>query len=134
MSSLNSDTPSLKTAASLKIAAWRAVCGKCPKCGEGKLFSKYLKPVVACTACGEPFAHIRTDDAPAWLTIFIVGHVVVPLVVYAESTTNWSILFSATVWLSLTLILGLLILPLAKGFFLALMWRTKSQDAELSAP
>ena len=53
----------------------RGFAGRCPHCGEGKLFSSFVKPVNACSVCGEDLHHQRADDFPAYLNIFIVGHV-----------------------------------------------------------
>ncbi len=49
----------------------RALCGRCPQCGMGKLYKSYLKQVDACSACGEELGSIRADDGPAWVTILI---------------------------------------------------------------
>ena len=53
---------------------------KCPACGVGALFRRYLKVADNCPHCGESLHHHRADDAPAYFTITIVGHVVVSLV------------------------------------------------------
>ena len=57
-------------------AMWNGVRGKCPKCGQGKLFSSFLKIVPACEHCGEEMHHHRADDFPAYIVVVIVGHVV----------------------------------------------------------
>jgi uncharacterized protein (DUF983 family) len=56
----------------------RAVAGKCPVCGRGKFFRRCLHQMANCSSCGEHFGKIHADDGPAWLTIIIVGHLVVP--------------------------------------------------------
>ena len=38
---------------------------RCPNCGQGKLFSSYLKVADQCDVCGTEFFHHRADDAPA---------------------------------------------------------------------
>jgi len=63
---------------SLKTAAARALMGRCPCCGKGKLMKSYLKQVENCSVCGESFGQIRADDAAPWLTIILVGHVFLP--------------------------------------------------------
>ena len=60
-------------------AVWRGAKRRCPDCGEGKLFDSYLKPTSACKACGAGYDHIRTDDFAPWLTIIVLGHIMVPL-------------------------------------------------------
>ena len=58
---------------------WRGFRKTCPQCGVGALLEGYLKPQSSCAACNEDFSHISADDGPAWLTLLIVGHAVVPL-------------------------------------------------------
>ena len=58
-------------------AARRGFTKKCPACGEGELFEGFLKVRPVCEACGEELHHHRADDLPAYLNIFVVGHVVV---------------------------------------------------------
>lgn len=53
---------------------------KCPACGTGALYRRYLKVSDACPHCGEELHHHRADDAPPYFTIVIVGHIVVSLV------------------------------------------------------
>ena len=62
----------------------RGVLGRCPKCGNGRLFRSYLKVVDECSSCGERYGHFRADDAPPWLTILVVGHLTVPVVLAIE--------------------------------------------------
>ena len=58
-------------------SVFRGACARCPNCGRGRLFRAYLKPVETCAECHESLKHIRADDGPAWLTILVVGHIVV---------------------------------------------------------
>jgi uncharacterized protein (DUF983 family) len=97
---------------------------KCPKCGIGNIFKSYLKPRDACPHCHESFIGIRADDGPAWLTILITGHMIVPILVLLETSTllpDWGIL---AIILLTTSIFVLLLLPVTKGFFIAAIWVT----------
>jgi uncharacterized protein (DUF983 family) len=61
----------------------RGVQGRCPACGEGKLFWKYLKVESRCEACDEELARYPADDGPAYLTILLVGHLLIaPLLLF----------------------------------------------------
>ena len=64
-------------------AMMKGVRGKCPSCGETKLFTKGLKVQDKCSVCHEEFHHHRADDLPAYLNIFVVGHVVVAMMMMA---------------------------------------------------
>jgi uncharacterized protein (DUF983 family) len=117
----------------LKTAGLRALLGRCPCCGEGKLFRSYLKQVENCSACGEAFGQIRADDAAPWLTIIIVGHVFLPFafMVNVDFLPAWAAMI---LWSALFAAISLAILPRAKALFIAILWQTRApgyQPAEL---
>lgn len=112
------------------VAVGRGFSGRCPNCGKSKLFRGYLKQVDACPVCGERWGHIRADDAPPWLTILIVGHIIVPLAMAVESEGLLPFWASMALWPLLALALSLLILPRAKGAFIATIWQTRAHGSE----
>jgi uncharacterized protein (DUF983 family) len=95
---------------------------KCPACGEGGMFRRYLKVADACPQCGEELHHHRADDAPPYFTIVIVGHIVVSLVLMVEMAYRPPLWLHAALWLPLSVALVLLILPSVKGALVALQW------------
>jgi uncharacterized protein (DUF983 family) len=107
----------------LALAARRGFLGRCPNCGKGPLFRAYLKVTPFCPACGEALHHQRADDAPPYITMLIVGHIVVGGVLLAEEwwprAPMW---ISAFVWLWVTLGLSLAILPRVKGALVGYQW------------
>lgn len=113
----------------LKIA-WRAAGCRCPSCGKAPLFSGYVTQVARCPSCGESFGHIRADDGPAWLTILIVGHIVVGLILAIEPYVEWPQGLSSAVWVSAAIALTLIVLPRAKAFFIGVIWRSGAPGSE----
>jgi uncharacterized protein (DUF983 family) len=113
-----------------RISPWPAIghglAGRCPQCGRGKLFRAYLKPVETCAECGEPLGRIRADDGPAWLTILVVGHIVVGAALLAETHMALPLWLSIAGLSSLTLAMCLTLLPRAKGLFIGVLWATKA--------
>ena len=95
---------------------------RCPACGIGAMFGRYLKVNDHCPSCGEALHHQRADDAPPYITIVIVGHIVVPLVLTVERHWQPPEWVHAVLWLPLTLALVLAILPVAKGALIGLQW------------
>lgn len=80
--------------------------------------------------CGEEYGHIRSDDAAPWLTILIVGHIVVPLALSLEthaSLPNW---VSMSLWPAVASGAALVVLPRAKGLLLSVIWLTRSPGSE----
>ena len=72
--------------------------GRCPHCGEGRMFRAFLKVADHCPACGEALHHQRADDAPAYFVILIVGHIVVPLTLSVEAAYAPSYWLHAAMW------------------------------------
>lgn len=95
---------------------------RCPSCGQASLFRRYLKVRDTCPHCGEELHHHRADDAPAYFTIVIVGHVVVTGVLALERAVTPPLWLHLAVWLPLTLIASLLLLPRIKGAIVGLQW------------
>lgn len=103
-------------------AMWNGFRGKCPKCGEGNLFSSFLKVVPACEHCSEEFHHHRADDLPAYLVVVIVGHVMVGAVMgfmEVTSLSTWQIL---AIWGPLTVAMAVGLLRPIKGAVVGLQW------------
>jgi uncharacterized protein (DUF983 family) len=103
-------------------AMLRGLAGRCPHCGKGRLFARYLKPVAACSVCGEDFTHQRADDAPPYFTMVIVGHLLVPVLLAVQLTTNLSVTQHLLIWLPLTGGLTVGLLQPVKGAIVALQW------------
>ena len=103
-------------------AVQRGLFCRCPQCGKGKLYQSYLKPVNLCAVCSTSFKNIRADDGPAWLTILVVGHILVPLALHIFQATEWAVWQALTVLLSLAVLLVLALLPPMKGLFIGFMW------------
>ena len=106
----------------LKTALLRGFSGRCPNCGENTIFSRYTKVNDRCPACGEELHHHRADDAPPYLTIFVVGHVVVPLALALEKAYQPEMWIHWALWLPLTLVMSLFLLPRFKGAMIGLQW------------
>jgi len=115
---LAGDLPKRPLARSL----WRGFRCRCPHCGEGRLFRKFLKPVANCARCGEDYTHQRADDAPPYFTMLIVGHLVVPVMLVVALTTELSDATHIAIWVPLTLFLTLALLQPVKGTIIALQW------------
>jgi uncharacterized protein (DUF983 family) len=95
---------------------------RCPNCGKGRLFGRFLKPVATCSVCGEDFTHQRADDAPPYFTMLIAGHVLVPILSLVLMTTTLSIYVHLAIWLPLTAAVTIGLLQPVKGAIIALQW------------
>lgn len=102
---------------------------RCPQCGEGKVFSAYLRIADKCSVCGADFKAADAGDGPAVFVILIVGAIVAPLLLILQ------VGFDLPDWLSLaitflaTIALCLLFLPPFKATLFALQWKHKAREA-----
>ena len=108
---------------SLAKAMWRGFCGKCPHCGEGHVFKRFLKVADSCDVCGEELFHHRADDFPAYLVIVVVGHLVVPAILAIETAYAPPVWLQLAVWLPVTLFASLALLQPTKGAIVGLQWQ-----------
>ena len=103
----------------------RGLSMKCPACGKGKLFRKFLKVTDTCPHCGEELFHHQADDAPPYFTILIVGHLVVPIMLAVELEYMPPIWVHVAIWPTLALGLSLFLLPRIKGAVVGLQWAAR---------
>ena len=96
---------------------------RCPNCGKGSLFGRFLKVADHCPACGEAFSHHRADDFPPYLVIMIVGHVIVPLLFAVEMAWAPPMWLEFVIWIPATLISCLLLLQPMKGAVVGMQWQ-----------
>lgn len=106
----------------VQTAVLRGAAGRCPACGTGRMFHRYLKVADRCPACGEELHHQRADDAPPYVVISIVGHIVVALLAAVEITWHPPVWVHLALWLPLALILSLVLLPPVKGALVGVQW------------
>jgi uncharacterized protein (DUF983 family) len=108
---------------SLSRAMLRGFRCRCPNCGKGRLFGKYLKVADRCEECGEELHHHRADDFPAYLVIIVVGHVIVPVILAVEMAYAPPYWLHFLIWLPLTLVSSLGLLQPTKGAIVGLQWQ-----------
>jgi uncharacterized protein (DUF983 family) len=110
---------------SLPKAMLRGFAMKCPNCGKGHLFGRFLKVADHCEVCGEDFTPQRADDFPAYLVIVTVGHVVVPALLAVEMAYAPPAWLQLLIWLPVTLFSALGLLQPTKGAIVGLQWQTR---------
>ncbi|UFN49807.1 DUF983 domain-containing protein [Roseomonas sp. OT10] len=101
----------------------RGAVNRCPVCGEGRVFQGYLTVVPECSVCHAPLGSLRADDAPPYFTIFLVGHLLVPVVFWVERNWEPPMWVHMAVWLPLFAIASTLLLRPVKGATVGLMLR-----------
>jgi uncharacterized protein (DUF983 family) len=112
----------------------RGFRGRCPRCGEGKLFRAFLKVDDHCSVCGQDFTPHRADDLPAYLVIIIVGHLMVPLALMIETSYSPPVALQLAIYLPATLIASLLLLQPVKGTVVGMQWALRMHGFDEQNP
>lgn len=108
---------------SVPHAIARGFRGKCPNCGRGRLFGRFLKVVDHCEVCGEDYTPQRADDLPAYLVIVVVGHIVVPVLLAVAIAYDPPAWLQLSIWLPIMLFASLGLLQPTKGAVVGLQWQ-----------
>jgi len=106
----------------------RGFMHRCPECGEGKLFRKYLKVQPTCEVCGHDNAQYPADDAPPYFTILIVGHVIVAPLLILPFIWEWPIQWVLLSTLPALAAFTLWLLPRVKGAVIGLQWAIRQVE------
>src|SRR6201996_3922394 len=112
----------------------RGFRGRCPRCGEGKLFRAFLKVDDHCSVCGLDFTPHRADDLPAYLVIVIVGHIVVPLALMIETNYSPPVALQLAVYLPITFFASLGLLQPVKGAVVGMQWALRMHGFDEENP
>jgi uncharacterized protein (DUF983 family) len=112
----------------------RGFRGRCPRCGEGKLFRAFLKTADSCSVCGQDFTPHRADDLPAYLVIVIVGHIVVPLALMIETNYSPPVALQLAIYLPVTFVASLALLQPVKGAVVGMQWALRMHGFDEENP
>jgi uncharacterized protein (DUF983 family) len=107
--------------------------GRCPRCGEGRLWNGFLALQPRCQACGLDFSFADSGDGPAVFVIMIVGFIVVGLALFVEFTFGPPFWVHALLWVPLVLALSIGLLRPLKGFMIAQQYRHRAAEGRLDA-
>jgi uncharacterized protein (DUF983 family) len=115
----------------------RGFRGRCPRCGEGRLFQAFLKVDSTCSVCWLDLMQQHADDLPAYLVIAVVGHIVVPIALWVEAAYSLPVWLQLTIYLPATAIASLCLLQPLKGAVVGARWALRTHgfgDGAAEAP
>ncbi|MBR1220990.1 DUF983 domain-containing protein [Bradyrhizobium sp. U87765 SZCCT0131] len=104
---------------------------KCPRCGQGKLFSGFLRLAPRCEVCGLDYTFIDAGDGPSIFIIMIAGFIVVGAALVVEIKYQPPFWVHAALWLPLILATTLLPLRVMKSLLIALQYHHRASEGRL---
>lgn len=109
-----------------------AVAGRCPHCGQGKLFRGFIKVAERCAFCGLDYAFADAGDGPAVFVSFAALVVVVGLALVIDAYYEPSIWVLMLILIPLILTLCLGLLRPTKGLMIGLQYRNKAEQGRIA--
>lgn len=92
------------------------------------MFRAYLKPVSECESCGLDMAFADSGDGPAIFIIFIVGFLIVGMAAMLDAVLHPPVFVHLMIWLPMTVILCLALLPPFKAIMIALQYTNDAKE------
>jgi uncharacterized protein (DUF983 family) len=102
--------------------------GRCPECGEGKLFSGFISLKPKCEVCGLDYDFADSGDGPAVFIILFAGFLVVALALFVEVRYSPPYWLHAVLWFPLILIATLAPIRPLKGLMIAQNYVQRIRD------
>ena len=101
---------------------------RCPRCGQGALFTKVLVLNKRCSVCGLDLAEMDVGDAMAVPLIIVVGAIAVGAAFWVEFHYNPPLWVHALIWPALVIPLTILMMRPAKAFLVVQQYRTQVRE------
>lgn len=92
------------------------------------MFYSYLKVSRTCESCGTDLSFAESGDGPAIFIIFIVGFIIMALAGVVDALFHPPVVVHLILWLPMTVILCLALLPPFKATMIALQYRHDAQE------
>jgi uncharacterized protein (DUF983 family) len=108
--------------------------GRCPRCGEGRLFSGFLKVGQGCGFCGLKYDFENAGDGAVPFLILIIGAIGVGLGAWVLLAFDTAVWVPILVTVPVVIILTLVMMPRAKGLLIALQYVNQASDSGLEDP
>jgi len=102
------------------------LAGRCPRCGQGRLFDGLLKLAARCRACGLDF--VDPGDGAAMFVILIGNVLILAGALFVEFTFSPPLFVHILLWPPLCLAYCILSLRLIKGVLVALQFAHKAAE------
>lgn len=106
---------------------------RCPRCGEGRLFSGFLTVAERCDVCGLDYSFADPADGPAFFVMSGVGIVVIAVFTWVE------IVFHPPIWVHAVTVFPALIIGClgtlrpVKAWLVASQYFHKAEEAKWSS-
>lgn len=114
--------------AAAKSPLMSALAGRCPRCGQGRLFCGFLAVSERCDHCGLDLTAQDAGDGPVAFVILLAGFIVVGFALMVEIQYQWPIWRHLLVWLPLAALLAIGLVRPFKAALIGLQFKYRAHD------
>ena len=107
------------------------ILGRCPRCGEGKLFEGFLKLAPKCNACQLDYGFADSGDGPPAFVILIISFIILGLALWTEVNFNPPLWLQFLLWGPLAIILSLFAMRSIKGILINMQFHHNASSGRL---
>lgn len=107
------------------------LAGRCPRCGQGRLFNGFINLAPKCDVCGLDYKFADSGDGPAVFVTLFAGFLVLGAALWTELNYEPPFWVHMVIFLPLTIIVCLGMLRPLKGLLIALQYRNKAEQGRL---
>ena len=107
------------------------MAGRCPRCGEGKMFKGFITIADTCDHCGLDYKFADAGDGPAIFVMLIAGFIIVGAALWLGVSYEPPMWVYFVIFLPLTLIVCLGMLRPLKGVLVALQYANRAEQGRL---
>jgi uncharacterized protein (DUF983 family) len=105
--------------------------GRCPRCGEGRLFDGYLSVEKSCANCHLDYGFADAGDGPAVFVVLLIGFLVLGLALWLETNYAPPLWLHMLLWIPLATILCLWLLRALKGVLINMQFKNNAHEGEI---
>jgi uncharacterized protein (DUF983 family) len=110
------------------------LAGRCPRCGDGRMFQGFLKVARRCDNCGLDFGFADSGDGPAVFVTLIAGFLVLGFALAVDIAYEPPIWVYIVIFMPLTILVCLGLLRPLKGLLIASQFKNKAAPGRLEGP
>lgn len=116
---------------SIAVDFLAAARGRCPICGQGRLFKSFLKLAASCDHCHQDFQAADTGDGPVVFVILIAGFVVCFGFLFVALNYDWPLWVHLAIWLPVAVGLSLGLMQPLKALMVASQLKNRVRDRSI---
>ena len=107
------------------------LAGRCPRCGNGKLFAGFIAVAPRCTNCDLDYRFADSGDGPAVFVTLLAGFIILGAALWTDVVYEPPIWVHLVIFLPLAIVVCLGMLRPLKGVLIALQYHMHAEPGRL---